>query len=204
MPRLQAEPYLLPADLFERPRSDAAPIPLWWAMYTKPRAEKAFVRRFQEVGGEFFLPQFTRRSLYRGRVKTSHLPLFPGYVFIYGQDENRLSALKTNLIVQTLEVLDQHQLHNDLAAVHRLMRAGHGLSPEDQLEPGSLVEITYGALRGMVGRVIRRENRLKFLVEVRLLQRGVSMEIESWMIEKQDTSDSEIALNKRTKSGTTS
>lgn len=184
MPRLQLEPYLQPTDLFERPRSDAVPTSFWWAMYTKPRAEKAFVRRFRDTGGSFFLPLYPHRSIQRGRVQTSFLPLFPGYVFIYGNETDRLGALKTNFIVQTLDVTAQEQLHQDLANVHRLMQAGAGLSPEDRIEPGMIVEITQGSLRGMEGRVIRRENRLKFLVEVRLLKRGVSVEIESWMISR--------------------
>jgi transcriptional antiterminator RfaH len=184
MPRLQLETYLQPADLFERPRSDAVPTQFWWAMYTKPRAEKAFVRHFREAGGSFFLPLYPHRSISRGRVQTSYLPLFSGYAFIFGDEADRLRALKTNLIVKTLDVSDQLQLHRDLSNVHRLMQAGTGLSPEDHIEPGMVVEIMQGSLRGMEGRVIRRESRLKFLVEVRLLKRGVSVEIDSWMISR--------------------
>jgi hypothetical protein len=43
------------------------------------------------------------------------------------------------------------------------------------------VEVTAGPLAGMEGKVLRQGNRLRFLIEVRLLQQGVSVEIESWM-----------------------
>ena len=57
------------------------------------------------------------------------------------------------------------------------------LTPEERLKPGALVEITSGPLAGLEGKVIRRGKQLKFIVEVQFLQSGVSVEIESWMIE---------------------
>jgi hypothetical protein len=35
----------------------------------------------------------------------------------------------------------------------------------------------------MQGKVLRHDKRLKFLVEVRFLQQGVSVEVDSWMIQ---------------------
>jgi transcription termination/antitermination protein NusG len=181
MPRLQFEPSLSAADLFVRPRAEVVPDARWWVMHTKPRAEKALARRLSSLGRDFFLPLYPSRALRRGRVLTSYMPLFPGYLFIHGNEEHRLDALKTNFVVQCLAVSDQHQLHEDLQNVHRLMSVGQGLTPEERIVPGTSVEIIHGALQGMEGRVIRREKQLRFLVEVRLLQRGVSVELESWM-----------------------
>ena len=62
------------------------------------------------------------------------------------------------------------------------------LTPEDRLKPGALVEITSGPLAGLEGKVLRRGKQLKFIVEVQFLQSGVSVEIESWMIEPKDNS----------------
>ena len=113
---------------------------------------------------------------------TSYLPIFPGYLFLFGHDDNRVEALKTNLVVQCLNVVDQDELHEDLYQVHRAMTDGAGLAPEERLIPGTEVEITHGSLRGLHGRVIRKDKQLRFQVEVRMLQRGVSVELESWMI----------------------
>lgn len=181
MPRLQLETYLLPEDLLQEPRPALGVHAQWWVMHTKPRGEKALARRLCELERNFFLPLFQNKTIKRGRVQTSFIPLFPGYLFIYGSEEDRLQALKTKLVVQSLEVPDQHQLFQDLHSVHRLMNSGEGITPEAKLAPGKPVEIIHGPLKGMEGRVIRRENRVRFLIEVRLLQRGVSVEMESWM-----------------------
>jgi hypothetical protein len=35
----------------------------------------------------------------------------------------------------------------------------------------------------MAGKILRRGKQLRFVVEVQLLQQGVSVELESWMIQ---------------------
>jgi transcription antitermination factor NusG len=63
-----------------------------------------------------------------------------------------------------------------------MMQAGMLLAPEEQLLPGAQVAIVAGPLAGLEGKIIQRGKQLRFHVEVRLLQRGVSVEIEGWMI----------------------
>jgi transcriptional antiterminator RfaH len=97
-------------------------------------------------------------------------------------------TLETNLVARVLPVEDQQQLHGDLVRVHCLVASGAPLSPEERLQPGAMVEITDGPLVGLEGKVLRRGKRLKFIVEVQLLQRGVSVEVESWMIQARSVS----------------
>ena len=181
MPRLQLETYLQPDDLFERPWNPDEGF-FWSVLHTKPRSEKSLARRLCEWEGRFFLPLHQHRTMRRGRMVTSYLPLFPGYLFVFGTEQDRLKALKTKYVVQCIHVMNQAELTTDLSNVCHLMNSGEGITPELKLEPGKPVEIVHGPFRGMEGRVIRRENRLRFLIEVRLLQRGVSVEMESWML----------------------
>lgn len=182
MPLLSLEPFVFPDDLLQAPRVPESP-GRWWVLHTRPRAEKALARRFLGRNLPFFLPLYQRTWRSNGRQFRSHMPLFPGYIFLHGDEMVRLAALETNQIAHVIPVEDQGRLHLDLARVHHLMTTGEPLTPEDCLEPGDLVEITVGPFTGLVGRVIRRKNSLKLLVEVEFLQRGVSVEIETWMIQ---------------------
>jgi len=155
----------------------------WWVLHTKPRAEKALVRRLLRDGFAFFLPLYERRWVNRGRKHQSHLPLFPGYVFLRGDNEGRVASLTTNLVVQALPVADQRQLTDDLKRVYRLMESLQPMTPETSLEPGQCVTIAGGPLEGLEGRVVQQSRPWKFVVEVRFLQRGVSVELEQWMLE---------------------
>ncbi len=183
MPVLPLEPYLHPANLFDQPVDAHDPSLQWWVMHTRPCAEKVLARKLHHRGISFFLPLYQRRKPFRGRLLTSHLPLFTGYIFVRGNEQHRVQALKTNTVAKSIAVNDQEQLQTDLRRVHQLMVLGAPLSPEDRLRPGSSVQITAGPLAGLEGKVIRRGKRLKFVIEVHLLQRGASVEIDQWMIE---------------------
>ncbi len=186
MPLLSLETFVYPPELLSaNPNpADAADPPCgrWWVLHTRPRTEKALARRLLSRSVGFFLPQYEKKSLSRGRLVSSHMPLFPGYLFLHGDDRGRLAALETNLIVNCLPVPDQRQLRTDLARVFRLMNSDAPLTPEARLAVGDRVEIVEGSLTGLQGRVVRHGKNLKVTVDVRFLQQGVSVEVERWMI----------------------
>ena len=183
MPLLPLETCLEPADLLERPLTELQARGQWWLLHSRPRSEKALARKFVSRDLAFYLPLHHHQWRTRGRDFCSYLPLFPGYLFLHGDAEARLRALETNLIVRCLPVADQAQLHDDLIRVHRLIASGAPLMAEARLLPGSRVAIVAGPLAGLQGKVIRKGSKLKFLVEVHLLQQGVSVEVDSWMIQ---------------------
>jgi transcriptional antiterminator RfaH len=151
-------------------------------LQTRPRSEKSLARRFWHRRIAFFLPLYKRQWRKGGRAFCSHMPLFPGYLFLHGDDETRRQAFETHLVASCLAVEDQPQLHDDLARVYRLMSASLPLAPEPRLQPGTPVRIIDGPLSGHEGKILRRGKQLKFIVEVRFLQRGVSVEIEDALI----------------------
>lgn len=183
MPLAPAETCLFPERLLDQTETPADPAARWWVLHTRPRAEKALARRLlgREVG--FYLPLYEHRLNYSGRVRSSYLPLFPGYVFLHGNDEDRRLALETNQIAQTLLVPDQTGLWNDLRRIYQLIESRQSLTPEQRLQPGTPVRIVGGAFAGMTGVVIRQGRQLRFLVAVSFLQCGASVDVESWMIE---------------------
>jgi transcriptional antiterminator RfaH len=183
MPLLPLEPFVYPDDLLRSPQAVLDGPARWWALHTRPRAEKTLARKFLNHGLAFFLPLYQRQWRGKGRMHRSYLPLFAGYIFLHGDEEARLHALETNLVARWLPVPDQPKLHSDLARVYHLITAEVPLTPEDGLLPGTRVEITRGPLAGLEGTVLRRGKQLRVFVEVEFLQRGVSVEIESWMLE---------------------
>jgi transcriptional antiterminator RfaH len=183
MPLLPLEPYLYPDDLLGNPAHGADGLACWWVLHTKPRAEKALARQLLARQLPFFFPLYHRQWRSRGRLQSSYLPLFPGYVFLRGDNEVRVGALTTNLVANVLPVADQGRLYADLTRVNHLIASGSALTPEDHLEPGTPVRISAGAFAGLEGKILRRGKNLHFFVEVQFLQRGVSVEIESWMFE---------------------
>jgi transcription antitermination factor NusG len=183
MPLLPLEPFVFPDDLLEQSATSTEPSVPWWVLHTRPRAEKSLARKLLRSTTPFFLPLCKRQWRHRGRLLRSYVPLFPGYVFLRADSHSVFRTLETNLVARVLPVPDQAQLHSDLSRVYCLIATDAPLTPEERLKPGALVEITSGPLVGLEGKVLRRGKQLKFIVEVQFLQSGVSVEIESWMIE---------------------
>lgn len=182
MPLLDLEPFVSSEDLFSDPAPLAEEGAFWWVLHTRPRVEKALARKLYESGHDFFLPLHKNRWYANGRWRTSYLPLFPSYLFVQGDGGVRDFVLATNQVAHVLPVVDQASLHADLAAVYRAMQSGMLLVPEERLCVGAPVEVVAGALKGLKGTILRRGNETRFVIEVRLLQRGVSVTVEGWML----------------------
>lgn len=183
MPLLDLEPFVSPDDLFTGSAQASEDGALWWVLHTRPRAEKMLARKLHEARHSFFLPLHKNQWRSNGRLRTSHLPLFPGYLFVRGDGGVRDFVLMTNQVARVLPVADQAGLHTDLAAVYQAMQSGMLMVPEERLCPGTHVEIVAGALKGLKGTVLQRGKETRFVIEVRLLQQGVSVALEGWMLQ---------------------
>src|SRR4051794_29535557 len=107
MPLLEAEPAMFPDTLFADPAVPGPGNGRWWVLYTRARMEKALARQLWGRGGPFYLPLHRHTWKANGRVRSSYLPLFTGYVFLHGDEDARAAALETNLLCATLAVADQ-------------------------------------------------------------------------------------------------
>jgi transcriptional antiterminator RfaH len=182
MPVLPAEPNVFPPQLFrDGPEPDASPRS-WWVLHTKPRQEKSLARQLFRSRVPFYLPLTAHRSLVRGRVLEAHLPLFPGYVFLWADHDERVEALTTGRVVRTLPVPDGEGLWRDLRQIARLIASGAAVAPEARLVPGATVEIHAGPLAGLRGKVIRAASGNRFVVEVNFIQQGASVVLDDYCL----------------------
>jgi transcriptional antiterminator RfaH len=203
MPILHAEPSLYPVSLLDGacdggasselgvpPELDIDPTDvgadgsrIWHVIYTKSRQEKAVARELYRSQVPFYLPLVPKTSVRRGRRSTAHMPLFPGYLFLFGDEQDRLRALKTNRLSRILPVTEPLRLLHDLRQIRQLIDAGAPLTVEERLEPGDAVRVKAGPFAGIEGVVVVRRGRSRLLVEVAFLQKGASVEIEDYMLE---------------------
>lgn len=173
MPPLQQEPDVYPADLFTG-RDDGSP---WWVAHVASRQEKVLARFLHERRVSFYLP-LGRKSVVRGgRTRTSYLPLFPGYVFVKGEGEARMAALRSGVVVNALKVGDQGTLREELAQVRRLQESGASFVPWPELGSGDAVKITDGVFRGCRGTVVREKGSERLVVTVTFLRQSIVAEL---------------------------
>jgi transcriptional antiterminator RfaH len=182
MPTLPLETTLYPDDLFTGQEAQLEAERQWRVLHVRPRQEKALARHVLASEVPFFLPLAPRRRLLRGKVVHSHLPLFPGYLFLRATKDEWLKSLAVGRVVRSLHVADQERLWHDLRQVHRLIQSGSPVAPEDRLGPGVEVEIRSGPLVGLKGLIIREAAGRRFVVRIDFIQRGASVLLDEFAL----------------------
>jgi len=185
MPILKEEPSMYPETLLDAAPSEAAGR-RWLALYTKARQEKSLARELLKYGIPFYLPLVRKTSVARGRKRTSLVPLFGGYVFLFGSEEERVRTLTTNRISRILTVEDPDQLVFDLRQLRQLIAANAPLTIESRLGPGQRVRVRQGPFAGLEGTVLKRRGETRLLVSINFLQQGASVEIDDFMLDPFD------------------
>jgi transcription antitermination factor NusG len=183
MPILAKETDCWPHDLLDQPLADLNGGRCWWTLYCKARHEKSIARYLEGQQIAFYLPLIPKVTHRRGRRWESYVPLFTGYVFLFGTFDDRLLSLKSNRISTVLQVGDQVRLHSDLQQVRRVVESGQPLAPESHLMPGRLVRIHSGPLAGLEGRIIHRAGISRLVIAVNFLKQGVSVEVDDYFLE---------------------
>jgi transcription antitermination factor NusG len=109
MPILAREPDFYPFNLWENcAPSSSDDECTWWCLHAKPRQEKAIAREVHNAEVAYCLPQAKKDGRTpQGRRIESIVPLFPGYMFLRGKEQDRPLALRGDRIVAILEVPDQ-------------------------------------------------------------------------------------------------
>ena len=184
MPILKKEPDIYPADLLENKQLLSDPDRQWWCIYTHVRREKDLMRKLASLKIAHYGPVIPKR--YRspnGRLRTSYIPLFPNYVFMLANDDDRYQAMTTNCISTCTPVKDPERLITDLRQIRHVVEAGVGLTPEARLEEGNRVRVRTGPFANYEGTVIRREGKTRLLLSIEFLEQGVSMEMDEGVLE---------------------
>ncbi|HYC60609.1 MAG TPA: transcription termination/antitermination NusG family protein [Thermoanaerobaculia bacterium] len=174
MPLLPREIDILPADLFTLAAGDFP----WGVAHVRSRQEKVLARHLAESGVPFYLPLTETKRRSGGRTLTSHLPLFPGYVFHRAPTTQRDLLWRSNVVANLIDVADQHELGAELAQLRQLQLAGASLKTYHELAPGQPVHIESGPFAGYHGVVVRGKGHDRLIVQISLLRQAVSVEFD--------------------------
>jgi len=154
----------------------------WRLLHTRSRQEKAVAADLRAMGIAYFLPIVVQPRYYGRRKLLVDLPLYPGYVFLRGSLDDAYSADRTGRIAQIIQVSDQRQLDWELRNLHLALTRQAPLEPYPFLKVGRKVEVRSGPFRGVQGIIEENDGRTLSL-QVQMLGRGVSLEIDGALLE---------------------
>jgi transcription antitermination factor NusG len=154
----------------------------WCPAYCRPRTEKVVADYCERHGIPCYLPLLRRRKRYQRRTVETHLPMFPGYVFVQLDPDTRTTFLECHRIVHIVNV-DENQeriLVAELTELQHLEAAQEEVDLEvmPDIKPGMQITITDGPLKGTTGVVEKRKGRTRVTVNVEMLGRSVVAEMD--------------------------
>jgi len=159
---------------------------IWWVAHTKSRNEKALAQDLIRKDINYFLPMSWKVRRRRGRTMRSLLPLFSGYLFFCGQENQRIELLRTNRVANLIEVKDQEKLLEELLQIERALRAGAPLVPHKYIKVGQHCRVIAGPLAELEGIVVQTKTVTRLVLQVDMLGQATSVEIDTDMIERVD------------------
>lgn len=162
--------------------SDSANAAAWYAVWTRSRHEAVVRDQLRHRQIDTFLPTITRWSRWKDRKKKIDWPLFPGYCFAQFDVDDALQVLKCNGVVSivSFEGRPAPIAARELESIRLLVGSELQFDPCPLLKEGSLVEVIGGPLRGVVGKLLRKDGpRARLVLSVDLIGQAVSVEVDA-------------------------
>jgi transcription antitermination factor NusG len=155
--------------------------PHWYAVWTRSRHEQVVADELARRTIEAFLPTIIRWSRWKDRKKQVRWPLFPGYCFARFVSDDSLTVLKCNGVASIVS-FDGHPAPippHEIESIRRLVATELKFDPCPLIREGSMVEVRHGALKGVVGRLVRKGARARLVLSVDLIGQAVSVEVDA-------------------------
>jgi transcriptional antiterminator RfaH len=159
---------------------------IWWVVHTKSRNEKALAHDLIGKQINYFLPMSWKITYRKDRKIRSLLPLFSGYLFFCGHENQRIELLKTNRVANLIQVKNQEKLLHELLQIEQALLAGANLTPYKYIKKGHKCRVTAGPLADLHGIVITTKGTARLVLQIDMLGQAASVEIDIDMIEPVD------------------
>jgi transcription antitermination factor NusG len=178
---LKAEP--LPPAAIDRSR--LAQARHWYAVYTASNREKRVEHYLRMKGIDVFLPLYSITKRWKNRVTTKvELPLFTGYLFVRIAPTERVRVLEAPAVValvgngrEPLALPDEEI--DTLRSGLRLRQ----VDPYPYLKVGQRARIRSGALAGLQGVIVRKDDRLQVVVSIDGIMRSFAVHVHADEVE---------------------
>jgi transcription termination/antitermination protein NusG len=153
----------------------------WYALWTRSRHEQVVREQLEQRHIEAFLPTVTRWSRWKDRKKRIDWPLFPGYCFARFNPRERLPILKCMGVVSIISFEGEPAAIpvHEIEGIRQLVESDLAYDPCPLIREGMMVEVVHGPLRGVVGRLVRKNEKARLVLSVDLIGQAVSVEVDA-------------------------
>jgi len=129
-----------------------------------------------------FLPTVARWSRWKDRRKRIDWPLFPGYCFARFDAADALTILKCSGVVRIVGFDGKPAPipEYEVESIRLLVASDLQFDPSPLLREGMMVEVVHGPLKGVVGRLLRKDApKARLVLSVDLIGQAVSVDVDA-------------------------
>ena len=160
--------------------------PKWFAAYTSPRHEKRVNQQLEMREIEHYLPLYrTHRKWSDGSRVTLDLPLFPGYIFVCIQRNERVRVLEVPGVLSVVGGRGGEPASLPASEIDAL-RSGlseRNAQPHPLLKVGQRARIRSGAFAGMEGVVVRMKYSFRVVLTLDSIMQSFAIEVDGEELE---------------------
>ena len=151
----------------------------WFAIWTRSRHEQVVRDQLVRKQVDVFLPTVKRWRRWRDRRKQIDFPLFPGYCFARFDPRERMPILRCSGVVNIVsnEGAPAPIPEHEIEGIRQLVESELAYDSYPFLREGMKVEVIYGPLKGVVGRLVRKGTHARLVLSVDLIGQAVSVEV---------------------------
>jgi transcription antitermination factor NusG len=162
------------------PRTEQA-VSQWYAAYTSPRHEKYVARQLDERSIDSFLPLYRAMRRWKDRRKQIELPLFPGYVFVHFDLQQRLRILGLPGVVRLVSFNGQPATlpEQDMDTLRRGLDLQIYAEPHPYLRVGRKVRVVHGPMAGAEGILVRKKDKFRLVISLEAIMRSIAVEVDA-------------------------
>ena len=157
----------------------------WYALYTYPRHEKLVAQQIERRHICCFLPLYRSVRRWKDRRKELELALFPGYVFVNIELQNRLQVLKVPGAVRLVTFNGQPAAlpQQEIESLRKRQSSFGAILPHPYLCVGRRVRVRSGPMQGLEGIIRRSKDKCRVVFSLDLIMRSVSVEVDEADVE---------------------
>jgi|HubBroStandDraft_1064217.scaffolds.fasta_scaffold94707_2 transcription antitermination factor NusG len=157
----------------------------WYAVSVRPKHERMVTRHLEHQGLNHFLPFYRSMRRWKDRRKELDMPLFPGYVFVNLNLQDRLGVLRVPGVVQFVTFQGQPATvpDSEIRALESSLSSGLRPLPHPYLRQGRKVRVKSGPLVDSEGIMVRRKEGFRLVLSINLLMRSVMLEVDEADVE---------------------
>lgn len=161
--------------------ANGSDLPKWFVAYTHSNYEKSVAAQLEQRSVEHFLPLYDSVRRRKDRRVRLRLPLFPGYVFVRFVMRDRLRVLQIPGVARLVGFngLPCPVPDSDIEALQTCMSRNVKLEPHEFVQVGRWVRIGAGPLEGLEGMVVRKKNRLRFIISLNLIHGSAAVTVDA-------------------------